>query len=864
MNKKNLYNMSCQEVEKLYNTSSRGLSDEQVTSSKNKYGENLIVESEKPGMFKVFLSQFKDLLVVILIVAAIISIFSGNIESTLVIIFVLILNAILGTAQYMKAEKSLESLKNLSSPKAKVIRNGHKIETDSKDIVAGDIVLLEAGDIVPADGRIMKCYSLKVNESSLTGESESVEKFSDAIDYENVTSADQKNMVFSGSLVTYGRAFVLITSVGMNTELGKIAKLMNETKDRKTPLQTSLDKFGKNLSIIIISICIAVFFLSMYRSMPILDSLMFAVALAVAAIPEALSSIVTISLAIGTSKMAEENAIIKNLRAVEGLGCVSIICSDKTGTLTQNKMTVASTFTLERNHEEKLLLSSILCNDTSVSPSGLLGDPTETALVYHYEQLNDDYAGTIKKFPRIAEIPFDSERKLMSTVHNIDGVCKMFTKGAVDVLCKRLTHKIDKDGNTIPISEDDIKEIETANLHFSMQGLRVLSFAEKIITKEKTSYDKDDEHDMIFLGLISMMDPPRIESHEAVEHCKLAGIKPIMITGDHKITASAIAKKIGILEDGQLAITGSELDSMSDEEFMKKLPEISVYARVSPEHKIKIVNAWQSLGNIVAMTGDGVNDAPALKKSDIGIAMGITGTEVSKDAASMILTDDNFATIVKAVANGRNIYNNIKNSIKFLLSGNASGIAAVLYTSLAALPVPFAPVHLLFINLLTDSLPALAVSMEKSRKDLLKEKPRSSDESILTKDFIIEFVIQGILIAAATIFAYHCGLKTNVETAQTMAFATLCFARLWHGFNSRSKASIVKLGLFSNMFSMGAFVLGTLLLASALFIPALSSIFMVAPLSGHSVAVIALCAVAPTILIQLKRILFEIFTDQLV
>ncbi len=774
------------------------------------------------------------------------------------------MNSILGTVQYIKAEQSLDSLKALSSPNAKVIRDGKKIEIPSKDVVPGDILLLEAGDLVVADGRILENYSLKVNESSLTGESEAVEKFSDVINKDEVALGDQKNMVFSSSLVTYGRATVLVTKTGMNTELGKIATLMEETQEKATPLQVSLDEFSKKLAIGIIGVCILVFALSMYRGTNLLDSLMFAVALAVAAIPEALSSIVTIVLAIGTQSMAKENAIIKKLKAVEGLGCVSVICSDKTGTLTQNKMTVKKIFidnkTIDCENininsplESFLLNSSILCSDATSLDGNEIGDPTEVALTNLGHKFSINEIECRKTYPRLSEIPFDSDRKLMSTLHNIDGKYIMVTKGALDVLLDRTT-SIRTSSGLKRFTNEDANHINSANKELSSQGLRVLAFAYKELDDNK-ELNLDDENGFTFLGLISMIDPPREESKAAVADCIKASIKPIMITGDHKITASAIAKEIGILQKDDMAVEGLELDKMSDAELDSKLEHISVYARVSPEHKIRIVRAWQNKGKIVAMTGDGVNDAPALKQADIGIAMGITGTEVSKDAASMILTDDNFATIVKSVTNGRNIYANIKNSIKFLLSGNMSGILSVLYASLLALPAPFAPVHLLFIKLVTDSLPAISIGMEKSKKDVLKDKPRDSKESILTKDFLVDVCVQGLIIGIFTMMAYHIGLtKGSNGTAMTMAFSTLCIARLFHGFNCRGKKSIFSLGLFSNKFSWMAFGVGIILVNAVLLIPGLQGLFEVTPLAMEDIATVHLLAFIPTIIIQIVKI----------
>lgn len=860
-----------EEVLKNFNVSKSGLSENQVKENLDKFGYNQLTEKQKQTIMQVFLSQFKDLLVIILIIAAIISAATGNLESTLVIFAVIILNSILGTVQHFKAEASLDSLKALSSPSAKVYRNGKKVEVQSKEIVPGDILILEAGDMVAADGRIIENFSLQVNESSLTGESESVNKFIDIIEKEEIALGDQKNMVFSGSLVTYGRALVVVTATGMNTGIGKIAHLMEETQEKQTPLQASLDDFSKKLAIGILVICVLVFGLSLYRGTPMLDSLMFAVALAVAAIPEALSSIVTIVLALGTQKMAKENAIIKKLRAVEGLGSVSVICSDKTGTLTQNKMTVKKVYLdnklidgedLDLNDEltNYLVNSSILCNDSTSKDGVEIGDPTEVALVNLGHKLSLDEIEIRKSHGRLAELPFDSDRKLMSTLHKFDNKNLMFTKGAFDVLLDRII-KIKTSEGVRDITYEDKQNIINANKQLSQSGLRVLAFAYKEFANPDY-LSLEDENNYTFMGLISMIDPPRVESAEAVRDCITAGIKPVMITGDHKITASAIAKQIGILRDDDRAIEGLELDKMSDEELKNNIEHISVYARVSPEHKIRIVKAWQEKNEIVAMTGDGVNDAPALKQADIGIAMGITGTEVSKDASSVILTDDNFATIVKSVANGRNIYKNIKNSIKFLLSGNTSGILSVLYTSLMALPMPFHAVHLLFINLLTDSLPAIAIGMEKSKKDLLKDKPRARNSSILSKDFIYEVAAEGFVIAVFTLIAFYIGLKTDSNVASTMAFATLCLARLFHGFNCRGDRSIFSIGLFSNRYSWAAFGVGLLFLNSVLFVPFLQNLFEVSDLTGSQVGYIYLLAFIPTLIIQVVKVIRDAINDR--
>ncbi len=856
------WKLSQEELLQQMNSSMNGLTAEEAKKRLEQYGYNKLQEGKRKGVLQVFAEQFADLLVVILIIAAIISALTGGVEGTIVILAVLILNAILGTVQHFKAQKSLDSLKAMAAPNARVIRDGQKMEVPAAELVPGDILLLEAGDVTAADGRVLQNFSLQVSESALTGESENVNKIDTPIDQDELPLGDRLNMVYSSSLVSYGRAVVLVTGTGMQTEIGKIADLMESAQEKATPLQRSLDDFSKKLSIIIMVICAIVFGLGVWRNMGLAESLMFAVALAVAAIPEALSSIVTIGLAIGTQKMAKENAIIKNLRAVEGLGCVSVICSDKTGTLTQNRMTVKKAYANgkvwepeEAKGNEKavngLVAESVLCNDGAINGETAVGDPTETALLSFCRTIGGDENKVREEFPRLQEIPFDSDRKLMSTLHFRNERYEMLIKGAPDVLLARCT-SVEQNGEVLPLTDEIRSAIVDQNRDFSSQGLRVLAFAKKVLS-ENRPLTLEDENDLIFTGLIAMMDPPRVESAPAVADCRRAGIRPVMITGDHKITASAIAREIGILQDGDRAVEGSELEKMTDEELRNEVEHISVYARVSPEHKIRIVRAWQDRGHVAAMTGDGVNDAPALKQADIGIAMGITGTEVSKDAASMILTDDNFATIVKAVANGRNVYTNIKNSIQFLLSGNLAGILVVMITSLFGLPLPFTAVQLLFINLLTDSLPALAVNMEKPTGDLLNQKPRSPKEGILTKDFLQTLGIQGALIAVATMVAFYLGMQINNGMACTMAFATLCMARLFHGFNCRGSRSIFRLP--SNPYSVGAFFVGTLLLMLVLFVPALHGLFDIDnALTLTNICQIVGLAFAPTLLIQLSRI----------
>ena len=848
------------------NGSTEPLTDEQVREHKEKYGPNELVEGKKKTVLQIFLEQYKDFLVIILIIAAIVSGFIGEPESAAVILIVITMNAILGTVQTVKAEQSLASLKKLSGPEAKVLRGGNVVQIPSSEVTVGDIVMLDAGDYIPADGRIIECTSLKVDESALTGESLGVDKMTDVIARDEVPLGDRVNMVYSGSFVTYGRGSFVVTGIGMETEVGKIASLLKTTSEKKTPLQVNLDQFGQKLSILILVFCGILFGISIFRGDNIADAFLFAVALAVAAIPEALSSIVTIVLSFGTQKMAREHAIMRKLPAVEGLGSVSIICSDKTGTLTQNKMTVedyyvddlcieADGIDLNDPSQSRLLISSILCNDSSNTDGVEIGDPTETALLNLGTKLGLNPDDVKAKYPRESENPFDSDRKLMSTKHTMEGVPTMLVKGAVDVLLDRMTSI--QIGNEIrPITAEDRQKIENQNQEFSRSGLRVLAFAYKVVSDE-LELTLDDEYDLTFLGLVAMMDPPRVESQAAVAECKRAGIRPIMITGDHKVTAAAIAKRIGILKDESEACEGAVIENMSDEELKNFVEGISVYARVSPEHKIRIVRAWQDKGNIVAMTGDGVNDAPALKQADIGVAMGITGSEVSKDAAAMVLTDDNFATIVKAVENGRNIYKNIKSAIQFLLSGNFGAILAVLYASITALPVPFAPVHLLFINLLTDSLPAIALGLEPHSQEVMDEKPRPMNESILTKDFLLKIGTEGLSIGVTTMIAFLIGYHgENALLGSTMAFATLCSARLFHGFNCKSDRPVVfSKRVIDNKWLIGAFLLGLVLITAVVMIPGLHNIFQVQTLTiTQLLTVYGLAAVNIPIIQILKAI----------
>ena len=799
-------------------SSETGLSSAQANKNQEKYGKNELIEEKSKSIFMIFLEQFKDFLVIILIAAAVVSAILGDVESTVVIIAVITLNAILGTVQTVKAAKSLNSLKKLSAPSAKVLRDGNTVIIPSEQVTIGDIVLLEAGDYICADGRIIENASLKVNESALTGESLNVEKSDETFDHD-LPLADRINMVYSGSFVTYGRGKFIVTDIGMNTEVGKIAGLINSAKERKTPLQANLDSFGKKLSIGILIICALVFGLNVFRGEDIMNSFLFAVALAVAAIPEALSSIVTIVLSFGTQKMSKENAIIRKLHAVEGLGSVSVICSDKTGTLTQNKMTVKKFYVdneiidcengnFDINHQKRLLLSSILCNDAVCKDGKEIGDPTETALVNFGLKYNFNFKYIREKYPRITEIPFDSDRKLMSTVHNVNGVLTMITKGAADILLDRM--------NLTDSEKSAISEI-TAQL--SAQGLRLLAFAYKEI--ESADISVKNESDLTFMGLIAMMDPPREESKAAVAECISAGIKPVMITGDHKVTAAAIAKEIGILKDYSEAAEGSEIDSLTDEQLKEYVPTKSVYARVSPEHKIRIVKAWQERGNIVAMTGDGVNDAPALKQADIGVAMGITGTEVSKDAASMVLADDNFATIVDAVREGRGIYANIKKVVGYLLGTNIGEVVTVFTAMMLWHKTPLLSMQLLWINLVTDSLPAIALGMEAVEPEVMEQKPKPKSEGLFAHGLGVRIVLQGFMFGLLALLAFVIGEKGTGELAggQTMAFVVLSLSQVIQAYNMRSEHSLFKIGVFTNQKLNKAALLSIGLVLVVLFTP---------------------------------------------
>ena len=850
------YKRTSEDTIQYFDSSLNGLKQEEAEKRLKQNGYNELEEKEKVSTWKLFIDNFKDPLVIILLIAAIVQIFLGEVVESSIIFAVLMLNSILGVIQTKKAEGSLKSLKELSVPNAKVIRDGVKATVKSRELVVGDIVTLEAGDHIPADGRIIESQTFKVVEGMLTGESEPVLKHENKID-EECPLGDRKNMVFSGSMVVNGRATYIATGCGMNTEMGKIANLLDNAENKQTPLQRKLDDFGKKLGIVIVLLSMIIFGVQVIRGANVADSFMFAIAIAVAAIPEALSSIVTIVLATGTNTMARKQAVIRKLPAVETLGSTSIICTDKTGTLTQNKMTVQETYIYGNDSIEgkkALLLSSILCNDSDISIEGTeIGDPTEVALINYAIKKELDYKSIREEYSRLQEIPFDSDRKLMSTINKIEGKTLMMTKGAPDVLFNRCTHAINN-GKVVEINEDIINEYKKVNEEFSNKALIVLAFAVKEVD-ENLEPSIEDENNMILVGLMAMIDPPREEVYKAISSAKEAGIKTIMITGDHKTTACAIAKEIGIIEDGDIALTGQELDLLSEEEFDKQLEHISVYARVSPENKIRIVKAWQKKGKITAMTGDGVNDAPALKQADIGIGMG-SGTEVAKDASAMVLLDDNFATIVNAIEVGRTVYNNIKKSITYLFSGNLGGIIAILFAVMSDWANPFTTLQLLFINLITDSLPAIALGLEKPEKGIMENQPRDPNESILDKDTLRSVAKRGLIIGIVTIIAQYIGMKTSPELGTAMAFSTLTLSRIIQTFASRSNTeTIFKLGFRSNKYALGA-VLVCLSMFGVILTPIMRDIFSIP--SSYGISSFTICfvlSIVASLTMELSKII---------
>ena len=892
MNQEKWFSKSGEDVAKFFETDMiKGLSAEQVEEKRSVYGTNEIVSKNKKSIAKMILEQFQDFMIIILIIAAVISGIVGQsngegFTDSIIILVIVILNAVIGVIQELKAQKSLESLKNLSAPHSKVIRDGKLQDLESKYLVPGDIVVLETGDYVPADLRLIEAVNLKTQEAALTGESLPVEKTTEKIDKEDIGIGDRLNQAFSSSLVTYGRGKGIVVSIGMQTEVGKIATMLDSVDDSETPLSRRLEALGKTLGIAALVICLVIFAVgSFVHGREIFEMFMTAVSLAVAAIPEGLPAISTIVLSIGVQRMVKRNAIIRTLPSVETLGSATVICSDKTGTLTQNKMTVEKIFYNNEifgveekkynvdDHLRLLMNSMILCNDTKVTKEGeefkLAGDPTETALVDLGIKLNMLKTTMDDENPRVEEIPFDSKRKLMSTVNNTNQGLFVYTKGGVDEILSKCS-KIYLDNQEMALSAENINYIKQVNEEMAKGALRVLAMAYKRVDKVPTRNEMNNlESELVYIGMVGMIDPARPEAKEAVEKCKTAGIKPVMITGDHKVTAMAIAKDIGILENESEAITGSELEKMPQEELEKNVKNYSVYARVSPEHKVRIVKAWQSQGEVVAMTGDGVNDAPALKTADIGAAMGIVGTDVAKEAADVVLTDDNFATIVSAVEEGRRIYDNILKAVQYLLSSNIGEIIVLFVATMFGwLAEPLLPIHILWINLVTDSLPALALSVDPAEKDIMKRKARK-DKNIFSKGMTFRVIYQGIMVGVLTLLAFCIGCRfdfaslANPEvamTAQTMAFAVLAMSELVHAYNVRSnKESIFKLKLKTNMVLVFATLVSLLLMVVVLGVPVLQGMFEVTELSITNWVWVILLSLAPLTIVEILK-LFKINT----
>lgn len=836
-----------------------GLSSTEALRRLEKYGKNKLETKKKKTLFKQFLSQLKDVMIYILIIAAMISAFLGEISDALIILLVIIINAVIGVIQESKAEKALDALKELSTPKALVKRDGSLKEILSEDIVPGDIVIIDAGRYIPGDLRLIDTANLKIEESAFTGESVPSEKDASFLPDKEIPIGDQNNMAFMSTLATYGRGVGVVVGTGMNTEIGKIAKMIEQEENDETPLQKKLSELGKILGFLAVGICILIFIISFFQGRDLLEMFLTSISLAVAAIPEGLPAIVAIVLALGVQRMVKKNAIIRKLPAVETLGSVSIICSDKTGTLTQNKMTVTTVYTNDsyikesefnlNDNESKLLVDCmVLCNDATYSEKSQTGDPTEIALLESPFKLNILKEKLEKEFKRIDEIPFDSDRKLMTTVNLVDDKkARVFTKGALDSILS-ICNKISINGKLLDFSKEyKAKVLENSNI-MSDKALRVLAFAYKDISKENIVLDSL-EKDLVFIGMVGMIDPPRLEVKDSIKLCKSAGITPVMITGDHKNTAFAIANELGIAEDISQAITGHEIDKFKEEEFNEKIINYRVFARVSPEHKVKIVKAFKSHGNIVSMTGDGVNDAPSLKAADIGVAMGITGTDVSKGASDMILTDDNFSTIVSAVEEGRKIYLNIKKSIVFLLSCNLGEILTLFTAILLNWNSPLQPIHILWVNLITDSFPALALGVDKTKEDVMNNPPRNPKESIFIKSDKIQLIINGVLIGGITLFAFKLGERLYADSlihAQTMAFVVLSVSQLFLSLSLRSNTkSAFSLGLFSNKYLVYSILLGIFLQVIIISISFIANIFKVTPLLLYDWIVVILVSLIP-------------------
>ncbi|NLI61048.1 MAG: calcium-translocating P-type ATPase, SERCA-type [Clostridiales bacterium] len=862
---------SQEEIENLLETSiEKGLTEEIVAKRLEEHGTNELDHQEGRSLWAMIVDQFKDFMVIILIVAALISGLLGEATDAIIILVIVLLNAFLGVIQENKAEESLAALKKMAAPHAKVRRNGRPGLIDASKLVPGDVVILETGDFVPADMRLIETSNLKIEEAALTGESVPVEKDHGLLEEDDIPLGDRINMAYSSSIVTYGRGIGIVVETGMSTQMGRIARMIQSEEGMKTPLQKRMESLGKLLALAALGICALIFIVGVLYGKDIFTMFFTSVSLAVAAIPEGLPAIVTIVLALGVQRMAKRNAIIRKLPAVETLGSATVICSDKTGTLTQNKMTVKQ---LYYNHEFKdassgshkvddhlqlLMTTSILCNDTQIKDDSqgpkTIGDPTETALVDLGLNYGMDKRSMDNDFKRVYEIPFDSERKLMSTVHRVNSGFRVFTKGATDELLDRC-NGILLNGKVEELTQEHIEDIKKANETMASKALRVLSMAYKDIDEIPSKESEGElENNLIFVGILGMIDPPREEAKEAVKLCKRAGIKPVMITGDHKITAVAIAKELGILEEGDEAVTGVEIEAMGDEELKERIRHISVYARVAPEHKVRIVKGWQKWGQIVAMTGDGVNDAPALKRADIGAAMGIVGTDVAKEAADMVLTDDNFSTVVAAVEEGRIIFSNILKSIQFLLSCNVGEIMLLFIATMLNWEAPLLPIHILWVNLVTDSLPALALGVDPAEKGIMDQRPRDPSRGIFDRALIAKILYQGVMVGLLALIAFVIGNRIDVTTGRTMSFAVLALSQLSHVFNVRSNTkSAFQVGFFTNKKLLGAVAFSALLQISVITLPSLSDIFKVKALGGQQWLIVAALSIAPLLIVEVIK-----------
>jgi len=866
--KQQFYQMTPEEIcVNLKSDLSRGLTAQEAAGRIGRYGYNLLEGKAKKTLWQIFIEQFKSFMILVLLVAAVVSGLLGEIGDTVIIMVIVVLNAVLGMIQENKAERSLAALQKMSAPQAKVMRNGEVAVIPAREVVVGDMVILETGDLVPADLRLCESVNLKIQEAALTGESVPVEKKTAALSKE-VPLGDQTNMAFSGSLVAYGRGRGIVVATAMKTQVGRIAQMMQKEVDTETPLKKRLETLGKVMGIAVLAICAIIFLVGMLYQRDPFSMFFIAVSLAVAAIPEGLPAIATIVLAIGVQRMVENNAIIRTLPAVETLGSATVICSDKTGTLTQNRMTVEQVAaggnlmslneTLSRWDRGCQLLAegAVLCNDSQVKKDGgMTGDPTETALLDMGLSAGIDKEKLTAVLPRVAEVPFDSQRKLMTTVHKKDKGFRIYTKGAVDELVK-VCGAILWHGQVRPFSKEDLRWIEQANETMAANALRVLAVA----YRDSEIQPKEPEKDLIFIGMVGMIDPPRTEAKEAVAVCKSAGIKPVMITGDHRLTALAIARELGILHQEKEAITGSELNDLSDKELAANIEQYAVYARVAPEHKVRIVDAWQKKGHVVAMTGDGVNDAPALKRADIGAAMGITGTEVAKEAADMVLTDDNFATVVAAVREGRRIYDNILKAIQFLLSCNVGEILTLFIATMFNWANPLLPIHILWVNLVTDSLPALALGVDPAAPNIMARQAKRSGKGIFTQGMVWRIIYQGLMVGALTLAAFIMGQKVNLPTGQTMAFAVLALSQLFHVFNVRSShRSVFRGGFTGNKAIWGAFLVSALLTLGVMFLPFMSQIFRLVTLSFEQFLIVVGLSVAPILIVEIFK-LFKLNT----